>query len=38
MQLADYRPRSRLRLPRHLVEKPRFGVIDAHNHLGETFS
>ncbi len=38
MRLSDYRPISRLRLPRHLVEKPRFGVVDAHNHLGETFS
>jgi predicted TIM-barrel fold metal-dependent hydrolase len=38
MRLTDYRPVSRLRLPRHLIDKPRFGVVDAHNHLGETFS
>lgn len=38
MRLADYRPVPRLRLPQHHIEKPRFGVIDAHNHLGPTFS
>jgi predicted TIM-barrel fold metal-dependent hydrolase len=38
MRLSDYRPVSRLRLPRHLIDRPRFGVVDAHNHLGDTFS
>ena len=38
MRLTDYRPVSKLRLPEHRVEKPRFGVVDAHNHLGEVFS
>ncbi len=38
MRLSDYRPLSKLRLPEHLIEKPRFGVVDAHNHLGPTFS
>ncbi|KAA2267012.1 amidohydrolase family protein [Solihabitans fulvus] len=32
--LADYRPRSRLRLPAHEVPRARFPAIDAHNHLG----
>ena len=34
MRLNDYRPVSKLRLPEHRIEKPRFGVVDAHNHLG----
>jgi predicted TIM-barrel fold metal-dependent hydrolase len=38
MRLADYRPRTRLRVREHRIEKPRFGVIDAHNHLGPAFS
>jgi predicted TIM-barrel fold metal-dependent hydrolase len=38
MRLSDYRPVSKLRLPVHLVDKPRFGVVDAHNHLGPLFS
>jgi predicted TIM-barrel fold metal-dependent hydrolase len=38
MRLSDYRPVSKLRLPGHRIEKPRFGVVDAHNHLGEVFS
>jgi predicted TIM-barrel fold metal-dependent hydrolase len=36
--LSDYRPVSRLRVPGHRVERPRFSVIDAHNHLGPAFS
>jgi predicted TIM-barrel fold metal-dependent hydrolase len=35
--LADYRPRSVLRVPSHEVLRPRFPVIDAHNHLGSAF-
>ena len=35
--LADYRPRSSLRVPVHEVRQPRYPVIDAHNHLGPTF-
>jgi predicted TIM-barrel fold metal-dependent hydrolase len=38
MDLSDFRPRSRLRVPEHRVEQPRFGVVDAHNHLGDPFS
>jgi predicted TIM-barrel fold metal-dependent hydrolase len=34
LRLSDYRPRSRLRVPEHRVERPRFPAIDAHNHLG----
>jgi predicted TIM-barrel fold metal-dependent hydrolase len=32
LRLADYRPKSQLRVPQHLVERPRFPVIDMHNH------
>jgi predicted TIM-barrel fold metal-dependent hydrolase len=35
--LRDFRPRTALRLTAHPVERPRFPVIDAHNHLGSTF-
>ncbi len=38
LRLVDYRPVRRLRVPGHLVQKPRFPVIDAHNHLGPAFS
>ena len=31
--LKDYRPKCLLRVPAHVPEKPRFAVIDAHNHL-----
>ncbi len=31
--LRDYLPFSKLVVPQHLVEKPRYPVIDAHNHL-----
>ena len=37
LDLADYRPRSMLRTPTHRIDRPRFPVIDAHNHLGSTF-
>jgi predicted TIM-barrel fold metal-dependent hydrolase len=37
LRLADYRPRSQLRLVRHDVPLPRHRVIDAHNHLGTPF-
>jgi predicted TIM-barrel fold metal-dependent hydrolase len=37
MLLADFRPKSQLVTKTTLVEKPRFPVIDAHNHLGEPF-
>jgi predicted TIM-barrel fold metal-dependent hydrolase len=36
--LVDYRPVRQLRLPEHRVERPRFPVVDAHNHLGSEFS
>jgi predicted TIM-barrel fold metal-dependent hydrolase len=35
--LADYRPRSSLRVPIHHVRRPKFPVVDAHNHLGPGF-
>ncbi len=37
MLLADFRPRSQLIHRSTQVVKPRFPVIDAHNHLGELF-
>jgi predicted TIM-barrel fold metal-dependent hydrolase len=37
MLLQNFRPRSQLVTKTTLVEKPRFPVIDAHNHLGEVF-
>ena len=33
LRLRDYRPRSMLRVPVHDVRRPRFPVVDAHNHL-----
>jgi predicted TIM-barrel fold metal-dependent hydrolase len=35
--LRDFRPRSQAVLHETVVRRPRFPVIDAHNHLGETF-
>jgi len=37
MRLTDFRPKSQLLTKTTLVEKPRFPVIDAHNHLSEPF-
>jgi predicted TIM-barrel fold metal-dependent hydrolase len=37
MLLENFRPKSQLVTKTTLVEKPRFPVIDAHNHLGELF-
>lgn len=37
MRLEDFRPRPALVTPTTLVNRPRFPVIDAHNHLGEEF-
>jgi predicted TIM-barrel fold metal-dependent hydrolase len=37
LALGDFRPRQALRLPEHQVERPRFPVVDAHNHLGSAF-
>jgi predicted TIM-barrel fold metal-dependent hydrolase len=37
VQLAKYRPKSQLINKPTFVNKPRFPVIDAHNHLGEPF-
>ena len=37
MLLADFRPKSQLVAKTTQVDKPRFPVIDAHNHLGEPF-
>jgi predicted TIM-barrel fold metal-dependent hydrolase len=34
LPLRAYRPRTSARLPRHLVPRARFPVVDAHNHLG----
>ena len=36
--LSDYVPRSRLRVPVHPVDRPRYPVVDAHNHLGSVFA
>lgn len=37
MLLKDYKPRSKLAVKSTLVERPRFPVVDAHNHLGQDF-
>ena len=37
MLLEDFRPRPALMTPTTLVNRPRFPVIDTHNHLGEEF-
>ena len=37
MLLTDYRPRPALTSRVTAIVKPRFPVIDAHNHLGEDF-
>ncbi|MDQ6794326.1 MAG: amidohydrolase family protein [Chloroflexota bacterium] len=37
LRLADYRPRSSLRVPVHEVRQPKYPVVDAHNHLGPAF-
>ncbi len=34
LPLAEYAPVSKLRLPQTRIERPRFGVIDCHTHLG----
>jgi predicted TIM-barrel fold metal-dependent hydrolase len=36
--LRDFAPRSRLRVPETVVERPRYPVVDAHNHLGSAFA
>jgi predicted TIM-barrel fold metal-dependent hydrolase len=33
LRLSDFHPRSQLKTPVHNIEKPRFPVIDYHNHL-----
>jgi predicted TIM-barrel fold metal-dependent hydrolase len=35
MLLKDYHPQSKLVTPQTLVSRPRYPVIDAHNHLGD---
>jgi predicted TIM-barrel fold metal-dependent hydrolase len=37
LRLVDFRPRSSLRVPVHEVRRPKFPVVDAHNHLGSAF-
>jgi len=37
MLLKDYRPRSKLVAKSTPIEKPKFPVVDAHNHLGNMF-
>ena len=37
MLLENFRPKSKLQIKTTLVNKPKFPVIDAHNHLGEPF-
>ncbi|HEV8544685.1 MAG TPA: amidohydrolase family protein [Candidatus Limnocylindrales bacterium] len=36
-RLADFRPRTSLRVPVHDVRRPKYPVVDAHNHLGSAF-
>jgi predicted TIM-barrel fold metal-dependent hydrolase len=38
LRLRDWRPRPRLVVPEHPVERARFPAIDAHNHLGRWLS
>lgn len=33
LRLSDYHPASELRAPEHMIRRPRFPVIDYHNHL-----
>ena len=37
MLLENFRPQSKLVTKTTLVDKPKFPVIDAHNHLAEPF-
>lgn len=37
LYLSEFQPRPKLVVPETRLEQPRFPVIDAHNHLGETF-
>ena len=37
MKLTDFKPKSQLVTKTTLVNKPKFPVIDAHDHLGEPF-
>ena len=37
VRLADFRPRPMLRVAAHDVRRPRYPVVDAHNHLGPAF-
>jgi predicted TIM-barrel fold metal-dependent hydrolase len=37
LRLADFRPRTSLRVLAHEVRRPHFPAIDAHNHLGSPF-
>ena len=37
MELKDFRPQAKLVTRRTMVDRPRFPVIDAHNHLAEPF-
>jgi predicted TIM-barrel fold metal-dependent hydrolase len=37
LRLAEFAPRQQLRVPERRVPRPRFPVIDAHNHLGVPF-
>jgi Tat protein secretion system quality control protein TatD with DNase activity len=36
LRLSDFHPHSSLVVPEHVVERPRFPVIDYHNHLDST--
>ncbi len=38
LRLRDWRPRSKLVLPEHHVDRARFPAVDAHNHLGRWLS
>lgn len=37
LRLSEFKPRAKLVTPQTQINKPRYQVIDAHNHLGEEF-
>ena len=38
MRLLDYAPQSKLQVKTTQIQKPRFPVIDAHNHINAVFN
>ncbi len=37
MELTDFKPKSKLVVKETVIDRPKFPVIDAHNHLAEPF-